>query len=56
LLSVVTESKPKYWRKLIAEQEAGKHKIGRFCRERRGLNSKIVGFLTTLQVTCVFLL
>jgi hypothetical protein len=30
----VTESKPKYWGKLIAEQEAGKHKIGVFCRER----------------------
>jgi transposase-like protein len=30
----VRESKPRYWGKLIAEQEAGKHKIGRFCRER----------------------
>jgi hypothetical protein len=30
----VTESKPKYWGKLIAEQEAGKHKIGVFCGER----------------------
>jgi hypothetical protein len=30
----VTESKPKYWGRLIAEQEAGKQKIGPFCRER----------------------
>ncbi len=28
------ESKPKYWGRLIAEQEAGKRKIGPFCRER----------------------
>jgi hypothetical protein len=30
----VTESKPKYWGKVIAEQEASKQKIGVFCRER----------------------
>jgi hypothetical protein len=30
----VTKSKPKYWGKLIAEQEAGRQKIGPFCRER----------------------
>ncbi len=28
------ETKPEYWRKLIAEQEAGGHKVRRFCRER----------------------
>ena len=31
---MVTESKAKYWGKLIGEQEAGKQKIGPFCRER----------------------
>jgi hypothetical protein len=30
----VTESKLKYWGRLIAEQEASKQKIGLFCRER----------------------
>jgi hypothetical protein len=30
----VTESKPKYWGRLIAEHEASKQKIGPFCRER----------------------
>jgi hypothetical protein len=30
----VKDSKPRYWGKLIAEQEAGKQKIGPFCRER----------------------
>jgi transposase-like protein len=30
----VTETKPKYWSKLIAEQEAGGHKVRPFCRER----------------------
>jgi hypothetical protein len=30
----VTESKPKYWAKLIAEQESSKQKIGPFCRAR----------------------
>jgi hypothetical protein len=30
----VSTGKPEYWSKLIAEQEAGKHKIGVFCRER----------------------
>jgi hypothetical protein len=30
----VKENKPKYWAKLIAEQEASKQKIGPFCRER----------------------
>ena len=27
-------TKPEYWRKLIAEQEAGRHKVRPFCRER----------------------
>jgi transposase-like protein len=30
----VAESKPKYWSKLIAEQEAGGQKVRPFCRER----------------------
>jgi transposase-like protein len=30
----VTDNKPKYWSKLIAEQEASKQRIGPFCRER----------------------
>jgi hypothetical protein len=30
----VSETKPKYWSKLIAEQEAGGQKVRRFCRER----------------------
>lgn len=30
----MTENKPKYWGKLIAEQEAGKQRIGQFCRDR----------------------
>lgn len=28
------DSKPRYWGKLIAEQEASKQRIGPFCRER----------------------
>ena len=31
----MTESKPKYWGKLIAEQEGGGQKVRPFCRERR---------------------
>jgi transposase-like protein len=30
----MTLSKPKYWSRLIGEQEAGQQKIGPFCRER----------------------
>jgi hypothetical protein len=30
----VTETKPEYWSKLIAEQEAGGQKVRPFCRER----------------------
>jgi transposase-like protein len=30
----VSETKPKYWSKLIAEQEAGGQKVRSFCRER----------------------
>lgn len=30
----VSEAKPKYWSKLIAEQEAGGQKVRAFCRER----------------------
>jgi len=30
----VSETKPKYWSKLIAEQEAGGQKVRPFCRER----------------------
>jgi hypothetical protein len=30
----VTESKPKYWANLIAEQESSEQKIGPFCRDR----------------------
>jgi transposase-like protein len=30
----VSETKPKYWSKLIAEQETGGQKVRRFCRER----------------------
>ena len=30
----MSETKPKYWSKLIAEQEAGGQKVGPFCRER----------------------
>jgi transposase-like protein len=30
----VSEAKPKYWSKLIAEQEAGGQKVRPFCRER----------------------
>ena len=33
----MTESKPKYWGRLIAEHEASQQKIGAFCRER-GIN------------------
>ena len=29
----MSESKSKYWSRLIAEQEAGGQKIGQFCRE-----------------------
>lgn len=27
-------TKPEYWRKLVAEQETGGHKVRPFCRER----------------------
>lgn len=30
----MSETKPKYWSKLIAEQEAGGQKVRPFCRER----------------------
>ena len=30
----MTETKPEYWSKLIAEQEAGGEKVRPFCRER----------------------
>jgi transposase-like protein len=30
----VSETKPKYWSKLIAEHEAGGQKVRSFCRER----------------------
>jgi transposase-like protein len=30
----VLETKPKYWRKLIAEQEGGGQKVRAFCQER----------------------
>jgi transposase-like protein len=30
----VSETKPKYWSKLIAEQEVGGQKVRPFCRER----------------------
>ena len=30
----MSETKPKYWSKLIAEQEAGGRKVRPFCRER----------------------
>jgi transposase-like protein len=30
----VSETKPKYWSKLIAEQEAGGQNVRPFCRER----------------------
>jgi transposase-like protein len=30
----VSETKPKYWSKLIAEREAGGQKVRPFCRER----------------------
>ena len=30
----MAETKPKYWSKLIAEQEAGGQKVRPFCRER----------------------
>ena len=30
----MSETKPKYWRKLIAEQEASGQKVRPFCRER----------------------
>jgi transposase-like protein len=30
----VSETKAKYWRKLIAEQESGGQKVRPFCRER----------------------
>jgi transposase-like protein len=30
----VSNGKPEYWRKLIAEQEGGRQKVRPFCRER----------------------
>lgn len=30
----MSETKPKYWRKLIAEQEGGGQKVRGFCQER----------------------
>ncbi len=30
----MSETRPKYWSKLIAEQEAGRQKVRPFCRER----------------------
>ena len=30
----MSETKPKYWSKLIAEQEAGGQKVRSFCRQR----------------------
>jgi hypothetical protein len=30
----VSETKPKYWSRLIAEQEASTQRVGQFCRKR----------------------